>query len=1004
MPKLAVVSQATTTSSFTTNSTSNNQSNQDTITVIVCPKQSSSSSNNTTTTATSITSSLRLNESEKQQAYPYYEKLCKIYGFALEVEVLFARRCSGNGGGGNSSSGGGGRRVKKGGGGPIISHHIVAASGDDNTATVGTNEKLYHHSERLIIRPPCFASKPNSNRNNSSKSKSSSNSRSNNNNNNNNNNNKSSSNNKRSKQQSQLRPPFRTGDILTTIDGIHNPTFDMVYALMIRGDKLLLEIVRPTNKSGGGRSATTSALRSATANATANATTTATTVAVVNTTSSLQMSTQEEQQRQQLTQQQQAKTIAATSATTASTVTTNTPASTTTNTLTSKQQQQQQRKATIKKSNAKKNNNDNNGLNIHSPNYITKAISKLQTNIQEYNRQQQLEEDAMYTGENRMLLDFSLADGGGGGGGADDDGGMEEEDGMEDEDDVEESVRSEGNGAQHHSVETSSPTTTDLTTATSSSYSPEEETVNPINSQQIKSATTTNKKSKLWNRMHGGVCNGSSPGVDNDEDGDSSSVPSSSSSSSSSSDSSSTSGSSSSSSSSSSSNDSCIAKASTQPPQTITTATNNSMSTPPKVGNHTRFTSVSESASITTVGVAEPNPKRARSSSSDNGGKTYPTYSSTNRSEAAVPASKAPTSLARLWPDPSDCVKALTMWQPPTAVVSKRNRVEFYGAVGTCDLESDKLSPNHPLNAVKYDEYRNAAEMMKGMVGPLMNEGLASINNDYHSSSKQHNGRWNHDTHRLIITKISRVTPIFEKKSSFIGEHIKIYEIQFSLKGETIIPPSLLSELYCLHYDRWKSCKFGLVGHDFPTTLTFRKHSESNSILKLFVCVDETLTGNSSEDGKTGWLSKQDFRALFDPHKFGVPHPNAVMTIMSVGSTTNIFRQYEAIASVGHLKRESVIFLCVFISYYQVHVTNSQTHICYSAHSRGIVLEIYQQSSQIDIICTTSTIATDRHMDEFAEESQSMPALIYIQSPKWTLQEQFLPNPRPTWCKYQLSK
>ena len=340
------------------------------------------------------------------------------------------------------------------------------------------------------------------------------------------------------------------------------------------------------------------------------------------------------------------------------------------------------------------------------------------------------------------------------------------------------------------------------------------------------------------------------------------------------------------------------------------------MSTPPKVGNHTRFTSVSESASITTVGVAEPKPKRARSSSSDDGGKTYPTYSSSmsypNRSEAAVPASKAPTSLARLWPDPSDCVKALTMWQPPTAVVSRRSRVEFYGAVGTCDIESDKLSPNHPLNAVKYDEYRNAAEMMKGMVGPLMNEGLASINNDYHSS-KQHNGRWNHDTHRLIVTKISRVTPIFEKKSSFFGEHIKIYEIQFSLKGETIIPPSLLSELYCLHYDRWKSCKFGLVGHDFPTTLTFRRHTESNSILKLFVCVDETLTGNSSEEGKTGWLSKHDFRALFDPHKFGVPHPNAVMTIMSVGSTTNIFRQYEAIASVGHLKRESVCFFCAYL-------------------------------------------------------------------------------------------
>ena len=185
--------------------------------------------------------------------------------------------------------------------------------------------------------------------------------------------------------------------------------------------------------------------------------------------------------------------------------------------------------------------------------------------------------------------------------------------------------------------------------------------------------------------------------------------------------------------------------------------------------------------------------------------------------------------------------------------------------------------------------------------------------NDYHTN-KDRNGRWDRNTHRLVVTKVTPVTPIFEKKSSFFGEHIKIYEIQFSLKGETSIPPSNLSELYCLHYHRWRSCKIGIVGHDFPTTITFRKSSESNSILKLFVCVDENLTGE--EEGKTGWLSKQDFRALFDPHKFGVPHPNAVLTLMSVGSTTNIVRQFEAIASIGHLKRELLLQTLVHVFFY----------------------------------------------------------------------------------------
>lgn len=391
---------------------------------------------------------------------------------------------------------------------------------------------------------------------------------------------------------------------------------------------------------------------------------------------------------------------------------------------------------------------------------------------------------------------------------------------------------------------------------------------------------------------------------------------------------------------SSSSDNNCISeKSSKQPPQTITTsaggATDKPMSTPPRNNNHRRFTSISDTIATAMVVEQLPTAKRPRSSSSvstNDGGKSYPTYSSTmsypNRSNTAqypkTGLNEAPTSLNRLWPDPSDIVKALTSWKPPSATV-KHRLVEFYGEVSICNMaslsvgnrENDKRASSNPLlhtttSPIKEEcnEYKNANEMMESLARPLIEEGLASINNDYHSN-KHRNGRWNRDTHRLVVTKITPVTPIFEKKSSFFGEHITMYEIQFSLKGETNIPPSNLSELYCLHYHRWKSCKFGIVGHDFPTTITFRTYSESNSMLKLFVCVDESLK-EEEEEGKTGWLSKHDFRALFDPHKFGVPHPDAVLTLMSVGSTINIVRQYEAISSVGHLKRELplVYYLC----------------------------------------------------------------------------------------------
>ncbi len=53
----------------------------------------------------------------------------------------------------------------------------------------------------------------------------------------------------------------------------------------------------------------------------------------------------------------------------------------------------------------------------------------------------------------------------------------------------------------------------------------------------------------------------------------------------------------------------------------------------------------------------------------------------------------------------------------------------------------------------------------------------------------------------------------------------------------------------------------------------------------------------------TGWLSRNDLKKLMDPHKNGlVVKDNAVFTMMSCGSTTNVVRQFEAIKCLPYLK------------------------------------------------------------------------------------------------------
>lgn len=312
--------------------------------------------------------------------------------------------------------------------------------------------------------------------------------------------------------------------------------------------------------------------------------------------------------------------------------------------------------------------------------------------------------------------------------------------------------------------------------------------------------------------------------------------------------------------------------------------------------------------------------------------KRPPTVMSSVKASTSTTTSIAPTSLSRLWPDPSDIIKALTRWNPPSVRVRrnvvqnggiKQSAVEFYGPIG-CDSIEDchnggseyKLkwnngSANPLLQPRRYDgknkdeaprEFKNAKEMMKIMATQVLNEGLYSLNGDY-QAERNENERWNRDLYRLKMTKLTEVTPIFQSESHF-GVGIKMYEAQFSSLGGGNMPPSNLSELYCMHFESWDTSKFGIVAHDFPTTLTFRKYNEGKSFLRLWLVVHE----NEQQTRHTGWLSRKEFKKLLDPHKNGhIVHENAILTVMCCGSTTNVVRQFEAIKSLPylspHLKR-----------------------------------------------------------------------------------------------------
>lgn len=95
----------------------------------------------------------------------------------------------------------------------------------------------------------------------------------------------------------------------------------------------------------------------------------------------------------------------------------------------------------------------------------------------------------------------------------------------------------------------------------------------------------------------------------------------------------------------------------------------------------------------------------------------------------------------------------------------------------------------------------------------------------------------------------------------------------------------------CASHTIFPLVQFGIVAHDFPTTFTFRTYNEGKTLLKLWLVVHQ----NERQIKESGWLSREDFRELLDPfHNDLTVRPNAMFTLISCGSTTNVVRQFEA--------------------------------------------------------------------------------------------------------------
>ena len=132
-------------------------------------------------------------------------------------------------------------------------------------------------------------------------------------------------------------------------------------------------------------------------------------------------------------------------------------------------------------------------------------------------------------------------------------------------------------------------------------------------------------------------------------------------------------------------------------------------------------------SSTSTTTNAVRNQQRKRSQSTTSAG------SSAFNSGRGIGTESAPPSTARLFPDPSDLVKALTRWMPPRAANGKKG-IEFYDPI-RCKYSQRSCKDNPFLqyeNEKKSEPrddftFRDSNEVMSTFVPCLLDEGLCKL-------------------------------------------------------------------------------------------------------------------------------------------------------------------------------------------------------------------------------------------------------------------------------------
>ena len=93
---------------------------------------------------------------------------------------------------------------------------------------------------------------------------------------------------------------------------------------------------------------------------------------------------------------------------------------------------------------------------------------------------------------------------------------------------------------------------------------------------------------------------------------------------------------------------------------------------------------------------------------------------------------------------------------------------------------------------------------------------------------------------------------------------------------------------------------------------------------------------NERDMKETGWLSRTDFKELLDPYQNDLTvRQNAIFTLISCGSTTNVVRQFEAIKCLPYLKPHLQRAL---FSSYNTNIPTSTT----AAKPRSLPIDVWQ--------------------------------------------------------------